>query len=160
MAVVVKEGNVFDSDADIVCHQVNCQGVMGSGVAKEVRERYPEVYFEYHNLCKTHKNYTAGLLGTAQIIPVYGGRDRLGDKGLYIANCFGQDKYGYDGTQYTSVEALKDAFAKVADVAQAFDFKVAMPYKIGCVRGGADWDTVKKIIESTFNGVDVELWKL
>lgn len=41
MAVVIKEGNVFDSDAKIICHQVNCQGVMGSGVAKEVRERYP-----------------------------------------------------------------------------------------------------------------------
>lgn len=47
MAVVIKEGNVFDSDADIICHQVNCQGVMGSGVAKEVRERYPEVYYAY-----------------------------------------------------------------------------------------------------------------
>ena len=35
MAVVIKEGNVFDSDAKIICHQVNCQGVMGSGVAKE-----------------------------------------------------------------------------------------------------------------------------
>ena len=29
MAVVIKEGNVFDSDAKIICHQVNCQGVMG-----------------------------------------------------------------------------------------------------------------------------------
>ena len=38
--------------------------------------------------------------------------------------------------------------------------KIAMPYKIGCCRGGADWDTVKKIIDTTFQGVDVELWKL
>ena len=48
MAVIIKEGNVFDSDADIICHQVNCQGVMGSGVAKEVRERFPNVYEQYH----------------------------------------------------------------------------------------------------------------
>lgn len=68
MAVVVKEGNVFDSDADIICHQVNCQGVMGSGVAKEVRERFPNVYEQYHELCELHKNYSAGLLGTAQIV--------------------------------------------------------------------------------------------
>ena len=47
MAVIIKEGNVFDSDADIICHQVNCQGVMGSGVAKEVRERFPNVYEEF-----------------------------------------------------------------------------------------------------------------
>lgn len=52
MAVVIKEGNVFDSDAKIICHQVNCQGVMGSGVAKEVRERYPKVYEQYHEFMR------------------------------------------------------------------------------------------------------------
>lgn len=155
MAVIIKEGNVFDSDADIICHQVNCQGVMGSGVAKEVRERFLNVYEQYHELCELHKDYTAGLLGTAQIIPVYGGR-----KELYIANCFGQDKYGYNGAQYTSIGALMEAFVYVAEQARQFNWKVAMPYKIGCCRGGADWDTVKKIIDTTFQGIDVELWKL
>lgn len=154
MAVVIKEGNVFDSDADIICHQVNCQGVMGSGVAKEVRERYPEVYAQYKYLCDINKGYPAGLLGKAQIVST----DNVFSR--YIANCFGQDKYGYDGAQYTSVGALMEALIYVAEQARQFNWKVAMPYKIGCVRGGADWDTVKKIIDVTFQGVDVELWKL
>ena len=71
MAVVIKEGNVFDSDADIICHQVNCRSVMGSGVAKEVRERYPEVYYAYLDRCYnaiTNHNHT--LLGTAQFVKV------------------------------------------------------------------------------------------
>ena len=155
MSVVVKEGNVFDSDADIICHQVNCQGVMGSGVAKEVRERYPAVYEEYKKLCDKHKNYTAGLLGKVQMAPV-----NDGDDSNWIANCFGQDKYGYDGAQYTSVGALMEAFICVAEQARANNWKVAMPYKIGCCRGGADWDTVRKIINVTFHDVAVELWKL
>lgn len=154
MAVVIKEGNVFDSDADIICHQVNCQGVMGSGVAKEVRERYPSAYEQYKQLCDAHKEYTAGLLGTAQIVSADGAFSR------YIANCFGQDKYGYDGAQYTSVGALMEAFIHVAEVARKNHLKVAMPYKIGCCRGGADWDTVMKIINVTFHDIDVELWKL
>lgn len=155
MAVIIKEGNVFDSDAQIICHQVNCQGVMGSGVAKEVRQRYPNVYEQYQELCEEHEDYTAGLLGTAQIVSVNNeGRE------LYIANCFGQDRYGYDGAQYTSVGALMEAFIYVAEQARQHGWKVAMPYKIGCVRGGADWDTVKKIIDVTFQGVDVELWRL
>ncbi len=152
--VVIKEGNVFDSSADIICHQVNCQGVMGSGVAKEVRERYPNVYEEYRKLCETHNSYTAGLLGTAQIVPVDDAHSR------YIVNCFGQDKYGYDGAQYTSIGALMEAFAFIAENARRNGLKVAMPYKIGCCRGGADWDTVKKIIDVTFDDVYVELWKL
>lgn len=155
MAVVIKEGNVFDSDANIICHQVNCQGVMGSGVAKEVRERFPNVYWQYRHLCDGHTRYTFDLLGTAQIILV---SDK--NNGLYIANCFGQDKYGYDGHQYTDTDALMEAFTCVAKQARANNWKVAMPYKIGCCRGGANWDTVERIIEDAFQGVDVELWKL
>ena len=42
--VEIKIGNVFDTDAKYICHQVNCKGKMASGVAKEVRERYPDAY--------------------------------------------------------------------------------------------------------------------
>lgn len=37
------KGDIFQSSADVILHQVNCQGVMGSGVAKQVREKYPDV---------------------------------------------------------------------------------------------------------------------
>jgi O-acetyl-ADP-ribose deacetylase (regulator of RNase III) len=154
MAVVIKEGNVFDSDADIICHQVNCQGVMGSGVAKEVRERYPAVYEQYRDLCERCMNDPAQNLGVAQLVPV----DEEGSR--WIANCFGQEDFGYNGKQYTSIDALTKALSTVADIARAGNLKVAMPYKIGCVRGGANWDTVKKNIDAAFQGVDVELWKL
>lgn len=154
MAVVIKEGNVFDSDAKIICHQVNCQGVMGSGVAKEVRERYPKVYEEYHIYCESNKDCPERMLGVAQMVPV-------DDKGSrWIVNCFGQNGYGYDGKQYTSVGALFEAFKEVAKIAKASGVKVAMPYGIGCVRGGAKWLLVKEIIDFTFKDVDVELWRL
>lgn len=39
--------DIFESDADVICHQVNWQGVMDSGVAKQVRERYPNAFEEY-----------------------------------------------------------------------------------------------------------------
>ena len=43
------EGNLFNTKANIICHQCNCQGIMGSGVALEVKNRYPKVYESYHN---------------------------------------------------------------------------------------------------------------
>ena len=42
--------DIFKSGADLICHQVNCQGVMGSGIAKQVREKYPKVYKEYKRI--------------------------------------------------------------------------------------------------------------
>ena len=43
------KGNLLDSNCDYICHQVNCQGVMNSGVAKQIREKWPEVYESYVN---------------------------------------------------------------------------------------------------------------
>lgn len=44
------KGNLIDmAEAgmfDIIVHGCNCQNTMGSGIAKEIRERYPEVYAE------------------------------------------------------------------------------------------------------------------
>ena len=41
----------MESGCNIICHQVNCQGVMGSGIAKQVREKYPNVYNSYKKAC-------------------------------------------------------------------------------------------------------------
>lgn len=151
--VTIKTGNVFDSDAYYICHQVNCQGKMNSGVAKEVRQRYPEVYEGYVKDCQ-RKLDKKSLLGMAIGYTVDNNKH-------CIVNCFGQDTYGYDGQQYTNVEALKKALMGVANVAQKFNIKVAMPYKIGCVRGGADWENeVYPMVQEVFKDVDCELWKL
>ena len=29
-------GNLLESDCDYICHQVNCQGKMNSGIAKSI----------------------------------------------------------------------------------------------------------------------------
>ena len=50
--------DVFKSGADFVLHQINCQGVMGSGVAKQVREKHPEVYSAYVTLCNKYIDNT------------------------------------------------------------------------------------------------------
>lgn len=150
--VEIKTGNVFDTDAKYICHQVNCKGKMASGVAKEVRERYPDVYQEYMNIWKQSTGFNSSLLGHAQFVKVEPNR--------IIVNCFAQYNYGYDGGQYTNIKALKLALSTVAAIAKQDNSKVAMPYKIGCARGGADWSIVEPMIEEIFKDVHCELWKL
>ena len=41
-----------------------------------------------------------------------------------------------------------------------YNAKIAMPYKIGCVRGGANWGEVYNIIEEVFENRLVELYRL
>jgi ADP-ribose 1''-phosphate phosphatase len=39
------KGSLFDDkDADVFCHACNCQNVWGSGVAKQLKEKFPWAY--------------------------------------------------------------------------------------------------------------------
>ena len=96
MSIKVIDGDLFDTTAPIICHQVNCQCRMGSGVAKQVREKYPIAYRQYMNLCTDKGSNPDALLGTAQF--VYG-TDKI------IVNMFAQNKYGYDKALYTTSQS-------------------------------------------------------
>jgi O-acetyl-ADP-ribose deacetylase (regulator of RNase III) len=48
-------GNIFNTECQTIVNTVNCEGVMGAGIAYECRLRYPEMYTEYVNLCNENK---------------------------------------------------------------------------------------------------------
>lgn len=44
MVEIVEDQDLLEFKCDIFCHQVNCQGRMGSGIAKQIRNKYPIVF--------------------------------------------------------------------------------------------------------------------
>ena len=150
MAIKICNKDLFDSDAQILVHQVNCQGVMGSGVAKQVKEHYPQAYRDYVTFCGDAE--PSDLMGTVCWSNVSVAPPK------WIANCFGQANYGDDGQQYTNYAYLRLSLMSVAGAARYNHCSVALPYKLGCARGGGDWDIVFGIIKSVFgDDVDVEI---
>jgi hypothetical protein len=137
--------DIFESGADVICHQVNCQGVMGSGIARQVREKYPNVYETYKELCGCDE--PKNLLGIAQ--PV-----QANDKTI-IVNIFAQENFGYDGKCYTDYNALRKGFETVRDNNE--EDVIAIPFLMGCHRGGGDWNVVYKMIEEIFADSDCEV---
>lgn len=144
--ITYHDGNIFDSDAKIICHQVNTYGVMGAGIAAEVRERFPEVYKGYNACCSAAEQDE--LFGDVLISPIQGG---------FIANCFSQRGMDTDYELFATAMQVVKRFAKETDNA-----KIAIPYKMGCGIAGGDWNTVEQIIHDVFDGSDleVEIWKL
>lgn len=140
------KGNLLEVKNTILGHQVNCMGVMGGGVALQVKEKYPTVFLEYASFCEIYKDDTSQLLGKTQFIET--------EDGHIIANMFSQDDYGRNGcfTDYESVEACMKAVAKRAEKIKA---SVAFPYLYGCYRGGGDWTVVYGIIEKYFKDSEV-----
>jgi len=74
---MIKEikGDLLTVNADINVQQVNCKGKMGSGLAKQIRSKYPFVYEEYKRLYNLRSPQY--LLGSAQFAKV---------KNKYIVN--------------------------------------------------------------------------
>jgi O-acetyl-ADP-ribose deacetylase (regulator of RNase III) len=148
MAVTIVHGDLLQAKENIIGHQVNCMGVMGSGVAKQIRAQYPKAYEEYRLTARGIEKF---LLGTCQLVKV--GEDK------YIANLFGQDKYGKVGV-FTEYAALGFSLENLAEISRRRNLSVALPYKIGCDRGGGDWTVVFNMIEDIFEDTDVVLYKL
>lgn len=148
------KGDITKSNCDIICHQVNCQGVMNSGVAKAIREKWSEVYEQYRALCK-RQDGSGWLLGMMQPVEIQHIPPR------YVVNLFAQQYYGYDETRYTDYEAFYNSISHLAiELAAEPKKTIAFPYKIGCVRGGANWKIIKTMIEEVFSERDVTFYYL
>lgn len=144
--------NTNEDKLDIVCHQVNCKGVMGAGLAKQIKQTFPMVFQHYKDKCSLIDAGIGGL-GDVQFCSV------IASNGYIVANVFGQDGYGR-GRCNTDYDALRKAFTTIS---MSFpNATIRIPYLMGCGLGGGDWDIVTNIIEETLidNGVDVEIWKL
>lgn len=92
-------GDVTAPIKGIIGHGVNCQGVMGSGVALAIRNKFPKAYAEYLALCARKK--PEDLLGTTQLVQI--------TDDLYVANMFTQLNFGGDGKVYASLDAVRTA---------------------------------------------------
>lgn len=123
----------------VVAHGVNCQGVMGSGVALALRSAYPRIFNTYKTQCDYSKSTalgTAGLLGTVDIVEA--NDDEFGDE-LIIVNCFTQNYYGRDNKRYADINAISTSLSQAVKLAVGLGLPFYMP-KIGCGLGGLSWE--------------------
>jgi len=143
MKIEYRYGNILNTDTKYIAQCVNAQGVMGAGLAKELRDIYPKVYEVYLN-----KYHTTGLkLG--QVIPVDCGKH-------IIVNIVGQKYYGSDGSRYVDYPALRKGL-------QIMNRHITEPVSfplIGCGLAGGDWSIVSDIIEEECTNFQPIVWSL
>ncbi|KKM65512.1 hypothetical protein LCGC14_1490620 [marine sediment metagenome] len=130
------DGNILDIDNGIICHQVNCKGVMGAGLALQIKNKWPEAYDGYMTA------YRGKYWCLGEILPVLVSDD------LCILHMAAQKEYGREpGKIYTNYMALATCMIKANDFAKAVDRPVYLPYGIGCGLAGAEWKTVSEMID-------------
>jgi len=143
--------DAFNVHNAAICHQVNCQNVMGAGVAKAIYTKWPEVKTEYHKFCERKR--PPELLGKAQIVQLH--EFPFGNK--VVINIFGQDQYGHnDKICYTRYDALAEAFDKLNALAAIKS--LAFPYGFGCGLAGGDWTKVERLMLEYLWNTDVTIY--
>lgn len=126
MITYIPLGNIFKLDSIYnYAHGCNCAGAMGKGIALQFKERFPLMYQEYKELCKT-------------------GQFSLGDVFLYEY----QNGYIFNlGTQKTwktkaDIQAIQNGIAKMLSIASEKNVRqIALP-AIGSGLGGLNFASV------------------
>lgn len=144
--VNIVNGNILNCKEDIIVHQVNVQGIMGGGVARQLANQFKGLEEEYSEYCKLYNNNYNQLKGQVFKIMI---------QGKFIMNMFSQ-KENFD----TDYEMMKVALEEIKKYAISFNLSVAIPYGIGCGIANGDWNIVYKIIEEVFSNYDVTLYRL
>lgn len=68
--LIYKTGDILKATENIICHQVNVDGVMGGGLALQIAKQYPEVEKQYQSYCENCNNDYERLKGRVYEIEV------------------------------------------------------------------------------------------
>ncbi|AVH45523.1 macro domain-containing protein [Agrobacterium tumefaciens] len=135
------KGDIFDIHADIRVNTVNCVGVMGAGVALAFKQRYPEMFKDYRDDCKT---------GHVKPGKMHVWKSLSGD---WVIN-FPTKRDWRDPSRYEDIDAGLDDLRKYLD--SVGPVRVALP-ALGCGNGGLDWSRVSRMILEKLDGVNADV---
>ncbi len=137
--------NLFDSDAQVLVNTVNTVGVMGKGIAKEFKKRYPKMFEKYKDLCNKGKFKTGELL--PYNIP---GSDKM------ILN-FPTKRHWRGKSRIEYIESGLKKFAQTYEEKGITSISFPM---LGCSNGGLDWETqVKPLMEEHLKDLEcIDIW--
>ena len=139
------KGNLIDlaeqGEFDVIVHGCNCFNTMGSGIAAEIRERYPEAYEA--DTALTLK-LQADTNSQVQKLGCYTAHLVNGEHKFLIVNAYTQVMFtprGVDHFEYASFEVIIKKFAN-----EYGPFKIGFPY-IGMGLAGGDKDRIIAMLE-------------
>ena len=133
MSITEETGSIFDSGAECLVNPVNCIGVMGVGLAKQFKDRYPKNFESYNNTC-FKKELVPGRIHVFR------------ENDVNIIN-FPTKAHWADPSRLEAVEMTLVALGYW--MVEHQPKSVAIP-AVGCGWGGLSWLDVKPMIETLF----------
>lgn len=138
--IEVRQGDLFDTRAEALVNTVNCEGVMGRGIALQFKRRFPKNYEAYAKACKR-----------GEVVPgrvfVFETGELMGPR--FILN-FPTKRHWRMASRMEDIEAgLRDLVRVIRGHEIA---SVAIP-PLGCGLGGLPWPEVRARVEAAFRAL-------
>lgn len=124
------QGNIFEVDADCLVNTVNCEGVMGKGIAFQFKKKYPKNNLSYQKACNN---------GTLEVGKIHYYREN--DK--VIINFPTKNKW----REVSRVEYITTGLDAMLELLPTLDVRVVAIPALGCGNGGLVWSDVREVIE-------------
>lgn len=133
------KGDIFEAKVDVLVNPVNTEGVMGAGLAKLVRYRFPKAYEAWRKRPNSH---------IGDLVVVLSGVDQP----AWIYNVPTKDRWR-NPSRLSYITAAVDTI-KAASLRYNIQ-SIAIP-ALGCGLGELQFDNVRPLIEKSFSTPETE----
>ena len=137
--------NILEISDGLICHACNCQNKFGKGLAKTIRDKFPQVYHEFLKFSSLYK-FPKDRLGKIQEVSI--------NKNLSVVNIFSQLYYGNSketGIDYNNYPEMRKCFIQLKEIRN--ERRIYFPYGFGSGLAGGDWNKISGMIEEYFPDV-------
>jgi len=133
--------SLFDSPAQTLVNTVNTMGVMGKGIAKTFRERYPAMFAEYKEFC-TKGELTVGSLH------LWKGGDR------WVLNFPTKTTWRLP----SKLEYIEKGLQTFVKNYERMGIVSASFPPLGCGNGNLNWEDVRPMIEQYLSKINIPIY--
>lgn len=134
------KGNIFTTKLQTIVNTVNCDGVMGAGIALECKMRYPEMFLRYKEMCDNK------LLSPGKLY-LYEAETRK------IINFPTKNHWKLP----SKMEYLESGLSKFCSIYKAKGVEsIAFPL-LGAQNGGMEKELVEEVMHKYLSNLDIEI---
>ena len=134
-------GDIFESPAQVIVNTVNTVGVMGKGIALAFKQRYPDMFAAYREMCEKNQLSIGKLM--------------LWNSPDHMILLFPTKENWRNPSR---VEYIERGLQKFVDTyADKNITSIAFP-KLGCGNGELDWDEVQPVMERYLRPLPIDIY--
>ena len=136
-----QKGDIFESKAQVIVNTVNCQGIMGKGLALAFKQKYPNMFKVYQQECRTGKLHIGKPTLYQESTP-------------WILNFPTKDSWRSN----SKLEYLQKGLEFFVDHYKNAGIKsIAFP-KLGTQNGKLSWDEVGPLMAEYLSQLDIDVY--